>query len=283
MSGLTSVTMHSPDKWHTNATYTVTGESAGVSRFEKCFKNGTVDLINSVSVNDSGATLYIDFACDISKPSVAAIALSTEWSGAVACRASQGTLTINVTATVPYYASDWSCTNISDEEQNIKDIFTYSLLSDNTYSITGLKNNQIEEITIPESIDGIPVTQIAANAFSGNTNIKKVIIADSVVKIGDYAFRECGLTNIDLGKGVTSIGEGAFYYSNLKSVTIPANVKNIEIYAFMTSYLSEAKFEITEGWYTYWYGEKRDVPYTFDDTSIAAAHLANEHYPFYHD
>lgn len=125
------------------------------------------------------------------------------------------------------------------------------MLDNNTYSITGVKNSQLELIEIPSSIKGIAVTKIADNVFKSNTKIKKVYIADSVVEIGDYAFRECGLTTIDLGEGVTSIGEGAFYYSNLKSVTIPANVKNIEIYAFMTGSLTEANFEVVDGWYTY--------------------------------
>ena len=51
----------------------------------------------------------------------------------------------------------------------------------------------------------------------------------------------------------------------------------------MTNSLSEVTFEITDGWYTYWYDEKRDLDYTFETPAIAATHLANEHYPFYHD
>ena len=105
-----------------------------------------------------------------------------------------------------------------------------------------------------------------------------------MIEIGEYAFGESGITTIELGVGVTSIGTCAFYYSDLESISIPANVKNIEIYAFMTGSLKEAIFEITEGWYTYWYNEKRDLPYTmFDSPTTAAAHLANEHYPFCHD
>ena len=51
----------------------------------------------------------------------------------------------------------------------------------------------------------------------------------------------------------------------------------------MTNALSEAIFEVTDDWYTYWYGEKRDLDYTFEVPSTAATHLANESYPFYHE
>jgi hypothetical protein len=69
----------------------------------------------------------------------------------------------------------------------------------------------------------------------------------------------------------------------LKSITIPSGVKKIEVYAFMTNSLSEAIFETTNGWYTYWYGEKQNLDYTFEAPTTAALHLANENYPFYHD
>lgn len=75
----------------------------------------------------------------------------------------------------------------------------------------------------------------------------------------------------------------AFYYSGLTSITIPSNVKIIHVYAFMTNSLSTAIFEEKTGWYTYWYNEKTNLGYTFESPTVAAAHLAGENYPFYHD
>ena len=60
--------------------------------------------------------------------------------------------------------------------------------------ITGLAAevaDGITSISIPSTINDKPVTQIAANAFSGKTKITKVVIPDSVTTIGDNAFKNC--------------------------------------------------------------------------------------------
>lgn len=65
------------------------------------------------------------------------------------------------------------------------------------------------EITIPESIEGYPVTVIAENAFRSMKALTEVVIPDSVLTI-DYAFVACEeLTKVKIGNGVTSMS-GAF-------------------------------------------------------------------------
>ena len=49
--------------------------------------------------------------------------------------------------------------------------------------------------------------------FSNCTNLKSVIIGDSVTSIGNYAFVSCyGLESVTIGKGMTDIGNFAFSY-----------------------------------------------------------------------
>ena len=45
--------------------------------------------------------------------------------------------------------------------------------------------------SIQTSTSTYTVTEIGEQAFSGNTNIKNVVIPQSVTTIGDYAFKNC--------------------------------------------------------------------------------------------
>lgn len=60
------------------------------------------------------------------------------------------------------------------------------------YTVAGLaENSQATEIVIPDTYNGLPVIGIDANAFSGNTNITRVILTASIVSVGDHAFSGC--------------------------------------------------------------------------------------------
>ncbi len=66
-------------------------------------------------------------------------------------------------------------------------------------------------VTIPDTIDGLPVTCIRDWTFSGCSNLTSVTIPDSVTAIGGFAFFWCSsLTSLALPAGVNSIGEWAF-------------------------------------------------------------------------
>lgn len=76
--------------------------------------------------------------------------------------------------------------------------------------ITGCSGNDIM-LYIPSELDGCPVTSIAENAFSGNSDITICSIPDSVKSIGARAFSACPkLTTIMLGSSVAEIGDYAF-------------------------------------------------------------------------
>ncbi|HOC55514.1 MAG TPA: leucine-rich repeat domain-containing protein [Verrucomicrobiota bacterium] len=86
-------------------------------------------------------------------------------------------------------------------------------------------------VTIPDTINGLPVTSIAnwAFFFCGNLNLTSLTIPNSVTSIGAMAFASCDtLTNVSIGSGVTNIGTEAFAEcSSLTSVTIPDSVTEI--------------------------------------------------------
>jgi hypothetical protein len=76
-----------------------------------------------------------------------------------------------------------------------------------TITITGYTGSG-GAVTIPDTINGYPVTSIGDYAFLGNTSLTSVTIGTNVTSIGNYAFDGCSsLTSITIPSGVTQIGE----------------------------------------------------------------------------
>ena len=137
---------------------------------------------------------------------------------------------------------------------NVKALTTadrqYSYIIDplkNTVEITEYLGNGTT-VDIPKTIDGMPVTKIGDNAFSGCESLKNVTIPYGVTSIGSYAFHNCkSLVSIQIPDSVTSIGEYALSYCRLlESVTIPSRVKSISDYMFYYCY-SLTSVEIPNG------------------------------------
>jgi hypothetical protein len=89
-------------------------------------------------------------------------------------------------------------------------------------------------VIIPSTTNGLQVSSIGTNAFSGCTSLTGVTISSNVTSIGGSAFVECySLTNVTIGNSVSSIGEQAFCNCfDLPSITIPNSVTNIGCGAF---------------------------------------------------
>lgn len=84
-------------------------------------------------------------------------------------------------------------------------------------------DNSNEVVEIASEISGMPVTEIAENAFSGSKELKRITVPDSVKKIGKRAFADCLALEDAVIHG--DIGEYAFENcENLKNVTVYGNV-----------------------------------------------------------
>lgn len=148
--------------------------------------------------------------------------------------------------------------NESEEDLEFKANYSYYKAKDGIV-VTKYRGNAVE-VTIPETVEGLPVVQIGKEAFDRGVRdplqLTKITIPTSVVSIapgaffcrklreieftpgsklesiGDEAFSACRIEEIRLPDGLMSVGDQAFWGCPLKSVYVPASVDHIGIDAF---------------------------------------------------
>src|SRR5436190_15223323 len=111
--------------------------------------------------------------------------------------------------------------------------FTFVTNVNNTLTITGYTGSG-GDVTIPDTINGLPVVSVGNVAFYGRNSLTSITIPNSVTSIGDSTFANCSnLTEVTMSTNVTSIADWAFNscYS-LTSITFPNSVTNIGKYSF---------------------------------------------------
>lgn len=112
------------------------------------------------------------------------------------------------------------------------------------------------EVSLPATINGLPLTGIGHGAFSNWTGLVHMTLPVSVSSIGSGAFSNCtrmthiaipngvsriesntfnlcsSLGQVSIPSSVTSIGNAAFYDCGLESISIPDGVTNVGEYVF---------------------------------------------------
>ena len=131
---------------------------------------------------------------------------------------------------------DWGFDFDDDWEDLEQDGIFYVVNDKDEVIITGY-SEAIDKstISIPDKIDGHPVTMIYEFAFCGLENTKTINIPDSVKVIGAEAFAWCeNLQTINIPTIVTTIDAAAFAGNNkLQSITIPDSVTELGAGAFI--------------------------------------------------
>ncbi|MBO7395812.1 MAG: leucine-rich repeat domain-containing protein [Ruminococcus sp.] len=129
--------------------------------------------------------------------------------------------------------------NVYDEKPtvHVRDVkestdFEY-VIEEGQTKITKYVGNE-QYITIPDSIEGLPVKEISYYAFEANYDIVSVQIPESVTLIGEDAFMDCAsLEEVNIPEAVTGIDRGAFVAcTSLTEITIPQNVAYVREEAF---------------------------------------------------
>ncbi len=84
-------------------------------------------------------------------------------------------------------------------------------------------------ITVPGTLNGMPVVGIGNSAFSGKTAITSVTLPDGITYLDDGAFAGCSLlADISLPDSVETIGNGCLYQcSALESITLPESLMTL--------------------------------------------------------
>ena len=116
-----------------------------------------------------------------------------------------------------------------------KQNFEYKLAYDGkSYAITDIGTVTNENIVIPSTYNGLPVTKIADEAFYNCSSIKSVIISEGITEIGIAAFCNCfGLENITIPKGVDHINSYTLGgCCNLTNITLSESLTTIDANAF---------------------------------------------------
>jgi len=128
-----------------------------------------------------------------------------------------GALCLTIGVSQPVSAQENQFTSVSDPDGNVW--------------ITGCENTCPENLVIPESLYGNPVTAIDEYAFA-NQDIATVTLPDSLLRISDQAFAYNDITSVTIGRFVEYIGQSAFQGNSLTHVNIPSGVKYVGGMAF---------------------------------------------------
>lgn len=106
-------------------------------------------------------------------------------------------------------------------------IYTYTLDDANRATITGYSGNATA-LYIPDEIDGHEVVAIGDSAFENRTDLRTVMIPDSVTRINGNAFYGCSnLANVTLSKNLEELGTSAFgNCTSIAIIEIPKSLKS---------------------------------------------------------
>ena len=104
------------------------------------------------------------------------------------------------------------------------------------YRVTGEGSFSGNEIIVPATYKGLPVTEVGGFAFS-DLNAQKIVLPESVQRIGSQAFSRCTAKEIVLPQKMQSLGDAAFNScSNLQKINLPEGIERVGESAFSNCY-----------------------------------------------
>ncbi len=130
----------------------------------------------------------------------------------------------------------------------VNNIFSYNLITvggTQSYEIAAGKNfNRLTSVTIPSVYKDKPVARIQANGFANKTLISEINIPDTVVEIGDGAFKGC---NVLTDLNVYDAGNSADVYTSIDGVLFAINKYTGNISLFKMPEGRTGRYTIPDG------------------------------------
>ncbi len=109
--------------------------------------------------------------------------------------------------------------------------YDFDYVGDGASTAAAKDEEEIEtvEITVPDKIDGLPVTKIGSRAFASNNRLAAITIPEGVTEIADEAFWfNDSLESVELPESLKTLGKRVFNYCPaLKTLEIPEGVTEI--------------------------------------------------------
>ncbi|MBQ4617976.1 MAG: leucine-rich repeat protein [Clostridia bacterium] len=129
---------------------------------------------------------------------------------------------------------------VTAEDQAL--LYEYELLEDGTVRLTEI-NDLSEVMVIPDTVYGYTVSELGDCLFLRRSNLRTVVVPDTVRVIGAGAFQETRIEQVFLPEGLEIIERQAFFCCpELKQVVIPSTVTSIGEHALGFGYYQDPAY-----------------------------------------
>ncbi len=113
--------------------------------------------------------------------------------------------------------------------QNYEFQLNYDEASYSVISYTG----KDEQIVIPETFGGKPVTIVYDKVFAGHSEIRSVVFPETITDLGEFVFDGCmELRHLTLPSALTYLWGYTFVRCGIEEIVLPDGVRAIPPYAF---------------------------------------------------
>lgn len=139
-----------------------------------------------------------------------------------------------------------SATETVDGDKIYEGMFTYKVDGDHAVVIKAIDDPWVTEITVPETIEGLPVTSVSVRAFQDLRYLKKLTIQAKITYLGDATIAESSaIEEVNLPDTIEDMHNSVRLNRRLKKINIPKNLKVIDNCFYGLPSLEE--IEIPEG------------------------------------